>query len=784
MATKTKHPVPQYTEEQKAKILNYGKEIKYLPNFVDKVRQTPDVYIGPLSNIGYITLIREVFQNGTDEMQKEDSPCDHVILTFDERTKWVIVEDNGRGFPHNQLVSIIAEDHTSSNYIKEKYNYTAGKNGMGIGIVNALSSEFYVESSILGETHRVEFNEGIPWKKGEIKVNSEKYQGSIVSFRPCIDVLGDITTTWQEVFYLVSLIVPTLKLGATVYFNAIDMNGIHHNEVLVNEDGILSHLINICESPMTTPISIYEDTGEMRIETLFTYDADDFDTFNIMSFNNFCPTSSGTHEAGFTDGLCNFFRNYMNKIFLSGKKLQVVNNDILCGLRATIHSCLLKPKYDGQNKDILNNPEIKPFIANTIHKGLDEWAKKNPKDLMKICKWIKEIAEVRLKNDTEKIKISNNYKKSVVGGNLPSTYHKPTGKNNGHWECLIVEGISALNPVLNTCNRATQGVFPVRGKFINAMRETKERVLNNSEAAGIISILDEGKGTNYGSKYNINLCPYEKIVLTTDADIDGKAHIRPLLLKFFLVYMAPLVEAGRIYAAQPPLYKAITGKNIIYFSDEFELTEFIHKEFSKKNVIEDLSGRKLSQQEVASLILRNTDYTKLIEHVSTSFAVNPYLLEFVLNYYDEGYSKLKARVEKKWRFLSVNKVNGSIMIEGTMDKSQTFPVDKIIGSCGELLSLVKRSDIGYKINGTPMTLQDTIKTFENLKPSSIKRFKGLGEMDKEDLKRSTIHPDYDRSLIRYTVDDIKKEIGEIRKIESDFSVLLRDIRGIRKDDLV
>lgn len=776
---------PEFTEEQKQKILNYGNEIKYLPNFVDKVRQTPDVYIGPLSNIGFITLLREVFQNGTDEMQKEESPCTNVVITFDERTKWVIVEDNGRGFPHGQLVSIISEDHTSSNYQKKLYQYTAGKNGMGIGIVNALASEFYVESSILGTTHRVEFKEGIPWDKGEVIVKSDKYQGSVVSFRPCIDVLGDITTTWMEVFYLVSLIVPTLKIGAVVYFNAIDMNGMRHQEVLTNEDGILTHLVNSCQSPMTAPVYIFEDTGEMRVEALFTYDAEDTDNYSIMSFNNFCPTSKGTHEQGMIDGICTFFRNYINKIYLSGKKLQVVNADILCGLRGVIHTCLLKPHYDGQNKDELTNAEMAPFVARAMNAALAEWSKKNPKDLTKICKWVKDMAEARIKTDTAKIKISNNYKKSVVGGNLPAGYDRPTGKNDGHWEFIIVEGDSAAGSALGACDRFHQGVLGIRGKFPNAMAKSKESILSNAEASAIISILDEGRGINFGSKFDIKLCPYEKIIIMTDADEDGVGHIRPLLLKFFLVYMSPLVEAGRLYAAQPPLYMAKIGKKTIYFSNDIELSKYIYKEFSKNNSLEDINGRKLSQQEIAAFILRNMNYTTLLENLSASFAINIYLLEYILTYYDLGYKKFKSIIEKKWRFLKVNTVNGTIMINGTIDKTQTVPVDeRLIGACGELINLIKRSDITYKINGKPMGLYDTLKTFEKLKPTNIKRFKGLGEMEKEELRESTIHPAYNRTLIRYTVEDIKKEIAEIRKIESDFSVLLRDIRGIRKDDLV
>ena len=772
------------TQKQKDDILAYGEQITYLPNFVDKVRQTVDVYIGEFkNNKGYLTCIREVFQNATDEMQKEESPCDHVIITFDERTKWVIVEENGRGFPHGQIQSIITEDHTSSNYKKPLFKYTAGKNGMGIGIVNALSSEFSVESSILGETHRVKFIEGISWEKGEIKIKSDKYQGSVVSFRPCIDVLGDVTATWQEVFYLVSSIVPTLKIGATVYFNAIDINGIEHHEVLVNTDGIMTHLVNMCENPMITPIRVFEDTGEMRIDALIVYDINFSEGERIRSFNNFCPTSSGTHENGLIDGVCNFFRTYINKYYLNNKKIQVTNADVLCGLTSVIHTCLLKPSYGGQDKDILKNTEIKPFCVMVISNALNEWSKKNPKDLMKICKWIKEIAEVRIKNDTAKVKITNNYKKSVISGNLPANYDKPIGKNDGHWELIIVEGKSAAGGAKNAADRFHQGIFGIRGKFPNAMSKTEASIMDNAEACALTAIMDNGKGTNIGPKYNIDLCPYEKIIIMTDADADGKGHIRPLLLKFFLVYMRPVVEAGRLYAAEPPLYSATIKKKTIYFSDDIELSKYVNEEFCKSNNISTLDGHKLTKEQITSLIMRNDKYTAMIDHVAGSFAINKYLLEFILNYYKDGFKVLKSKIEKRWRFMSVEKVNNTILVSGTIDKSYTIPVDeRLLNACSELIKLVLKSDIGYIVNGNPLSLYDAVKVFESFRPDNIKRYKGLGEMDPEELKVSTIHPSYDRTLIRYTVEDIKKEISEIRKIESDFSVLLKGIR-VNKDDL-
>lgn len=789
MAQKKKLEQPQFSEEQIKNILSYGNEIVSLESFVEQVRETPDVYIGSLGNWGFTTLTREVFQNGTDEMQKPQSTCDMVVISYDERSKWIIVEDNGRGFPHGRIIDIITKDHTSSNYNKVLYNYTAGKNGMGIGIVNALSSEFIVESSILGVTHRVEFTEGIPWNKGEIEVKSNKYQGSVVSFRPCIPVLGDITVTWQDIFFLVSEIVPTLKIGAKVVFNAIDMMGVQHNEVLVNADGILSHLINMCPSPMVAPIYGIMDNGEMKCEFIFTYNMDDT-SYIIKSYNNYCPTNSGTHENGFRNGVCKFFKSYIDKFVLNGsKKIQVINDDIMAGMRVVVNTCLLKPKYDGQNKEILNNPEITPFCAKVVYDTLDEWYKKNPKDLQRICKWIRDIAEIRCKDDAAKIKISNNYKKSVIGGNLPANYTPPTSKDTSEWELLIVEGNSAGGCAKNACKSLTQGVFGIRGKFPNAMTTPRAKMLANAEASSMISILDNGRGINYGSKFDLSLCPYKKVIIMTDADEDGIGHIRPLLCKFFLVYMIPLILDGRLYSACPPLYYAEVGsgksRKVIYFNNDAELSDYINKIFSKNNVIETLDGKKLTPTQISQLILRNMNYIDMVNHICSSLAIEPHLLEVILHTYKLGNKKLKSAIEKRWRFLKVETINKVTIISGAMNgKTWMVPVnDRLLSMAVPLEQLMAKSDPGYKVNGVSMSLYDSITTFQKLKPANIKRFKGLGEMNKEQLRESTVHPDYNRTLIRYTVDDIKKEINEIRKIESDFSILLNDVRGVRKEDL-
>lgn len=792
---KTTKPLSAEMIEQ---IKNYGSKITTLEDFITAVRQTPDVYIGPIDSEGYITLIREIFQNAIDEILRSqwgESPANAAIVSFDERTYDFIVEDNGRGLPHDEIERIIMSDHTSSNYKKQPYQYTSGKNGMGIGIVNALSSYFKVISAVLGEVHEMEFVEGYPVSP-EHKTKYKKDQGTIIQFRPSISLCTNqdwknLSVNWKDIYTLIADIVPTTPIGTRVLFNAIDSEGKSHQMDIINEDGILSHLINITTKPMLAPIPIKVDTGEMMANIIFTWDSDSDSESDaiIKSFNNYCPTLStkeSMHVAGFTDGLCSFFKKFMNNVYLANTKSKtvVVNDDILGWLRAVVSTAMLEPKYHGQSKNILANPNMKPFVSKAVQDGLDEWAKLNPKDLQKLCKFFKDMADARSKLDTAKISIKKQYKANVYN-QLPEMYVAPTG--NKGLEMIIVEGKSAKQGCVDARDRTRQGILPIRGKFPNVYggKCNEADILQNNEAAAIITVLDGGEGTNVEAKgrhFNIDKCIYDKVIIMTDADEDGIGHIRPLLLKFFLRFMPGLVLNGRLYSAAPPLYGGCIGrgKNMkrIYFSNDLELAKYLQREFAKANELTDIKGKKLSPTAVSSLILRNIKYDNMLYNASESFKLEPHLLEIILNHYEEGYKGIKKAIESRYRFIKVTKEHGLTVVRGPLDdKVRTIPVDdRLISICMPVVNLIKQSEQYYNLNGKTVSLYDVIRTFNSYKPKDIQRYKGLGEMNAEQLKYAVVHPDYDRVLLRYTIDDIKQEIKEIRAIESDFSILLRDIR--------
>lgn len=770
----------EMSKEMIHNIQNYGDEITTLETFVEAVRQNVGMYIGSKGNKGFINMIREIFQNSEDENNKDSSPCDMVIVSYDERTNTVIVEDNGRGIPFDNMIRIFSSQHTSSNYNKKLGEYSSGLHGVGAKVTNALSSRFIVESYILGKARKVEFIEGFPWDKGEVEIpNLDNKQGCRITFVPSYDVLGDITVTWKEVYNLIRLIVPLSKLGSVVYFNAIDSEGNMHNDKIVNEDGVMTYLIERTKSPIIAPIMLHQDNGTMKMDISFTYDADDMDSMDsIVAFSNCCPTSAGTHINGFYKGITQYFMNYMNKIYLANTKSKItVNaNDIRAGLKAVISVAHIKPVFNGQAKEILSNEDMEPFVKIEVIKGLEEWAKYNPNDLNKVCKYLRDIAEIRLKSDKEKIKLTNKYTSSALTG-LPDKYVAPTGKN--HLELFICEGDSAAGTLKNHRINSFQGYFPIRGKIPNAFETTKDKFLSNAEIAGIISII----GAGYGRNCDPSKSKFDKIIFGADADADGD-HISSLLLAFFMLYMRPMIEAGKVYKAMPPLYGLeVKRDKFIYFRDRLSYLKYIQREFSKSNEIRDYQGNIISADKLSKILYNNIDYTYEMERLANRYAVNPVLLESVLTLRNKSIKEIQKALKPYYRFLEYKEVNGSKIIEGIVNREyQTIILnDKLIQEAEPVLKILEsNSSIVFGINDKESNLYELMHLFDLSAPKSIQRFKGLGEMDGQRLFDSTIDPDK-RILIRYTIEDAQKDLEAMRNINDNKNKLLENVTVSRFD---
>ena len=475
------------------------------------------MYIGSKGNIGWKACIREIFQNSVDEIIRKVSPCHYVKLTFDERNQSAIIEDTGRGIPHGQIETIFASQHTSSNYTKKPGEYTSGVHGVGSGVAMSLSETFDVKSYVLGKAKEVCFNAGEIWNKGELDIPCPTgRQGTTIYMVPDLSVLDEVNLTCEDILDLVLKVYPLVNVGDQIDFTGIDKSGkIKYQEELVNKDGIIASLMMRTQTPLVTPVYYKDDTGYLMAEIAFTYDSSDLTSAeDIVSYANFTPTTGGTHVDGFIDGICTYLRNYMNKIYLGEKsKISVINNDVKTGLKVVINSAHLNPVFAGQFKGILSNEDMQKYVKELTTKSLDEWAKTSPGDLQKVCKCIKEIAEIRAKSDDSKIKLSNNYEASALTGK-PKKYVAPSGNKN--LELVIVEGDSALGSAKNSRDSSIQGIFPIRGKIPNAFKDPRAKFLANQEIASIITII----GGGYGKNFDLSKVKFDKIIFLADADPD------------------------------------------------------------------------------------------------------------------------------------------------------------------------------------------------------------------------------------------------------------------------
>lgn len=775
---------------------NYGTEIKTLKDFVTACRLRPGQFIGPINGPGLLNMMREIFQNSLDQMVSTSSPCNWFSFFYDERTLEVIVEDNGLGFPFDDIYRILTAQYTSKNYEKKPYDYSSGMNGIGAKVVNALSEVFIVESYRYdGKAVRVEFNKGYPvYKEPKEIPNPNKKQGAKIIFIPDSEIMGEMNLEWKEVYRLIKHIISISPIGSCMDFEAIDINGKKFTERIENKDGIITDLIMKVKRPIIKPITVNADDGFRKIECAFCYDSGDElsgpdETENVTSFSNFCPTIKGTHVDGCIDGITRWFTSYMNNVYLANQKskvkLKIVTADIKNGLNVMISAAHLEPIFTGQAKEILSNQDMLGFCKEVVMKGLDEWSKANPQDLARLSRFFKDIAEVRQKSEASKAKIVTKYQANVITG-LPAKYIRPLGKED--IELIIVEGDSALGTVQLGRDAKKQGLFPIRGKIPNAFKMTRNAFFSNEEVQGITRII---LGSDYKRGFDVKDCKVSKVIFMADADVDGD-HIAALLLRMFVMYFPQMIEAGMVYKAIPPLYSIKQGSRKKYFTEQADIVRYIQKIFLQNNTITDLKKNPLESKEVTLLFMKNADYIYHLERISNTYAVKPYLLEMVLNHYVSNknkinLSKLQKEIKSVYRFMDAKSVGkDNIVIEGVIDKSNLIIFnDKFIEDCSHILDIIRDNDkLYYHINNETKSIYEIMKIYESTMPSSVQRYKGLGEMDEDELAESTLYPGSDRTLVRYTLKDAKEEIEAIREYESDTKKILSLVNKVTRDDLL
>lgn len=783
------------TAEQIKNINTYKDDITHIEGTINAIRKLPGMYIGPVGFQGTINMFREIFQNSVDQMLYDKSPCNFISVLFDERDYKFVVMDNGLGVPYEKIVQAFSDGHTSKNFKEKKPgDYSAGINGIGAKATNALSEYFDVCSYRYdGTCKHVLFKKGV-LKKEEIIKNPEKLQGTRTEFTPDHSIMGETPVEPSMVYTLVRDTLSLLPIGSTIDYTSINKRGKTYHEKMVNEDGIATNILGKCASMLVSPIIIKNDNGHMKLECAFTFDQQDLGGEDVTAYANMCPTSSSalnTHVTGTLDGIATWFGNYINKIYLTEReknKIKVIPNDVKMGLKIMISAWHLEPQFTGQAKEVLSNQDFKPFAKETIMNGLDGWAKAKPQDLLKVCKFLKDIALARIKADTEKVKITAKYATSATTG-LPAKYVKPSTKDPNKIELFIVEGDSALGSARSARNVETQGIFPIRGKILNVFQASPQKIAANNEVMAITQIL----GAGYGKHFDISKLKVSKVIFMTDADSDG-SHIADLLLLVCLKMFPGLVESGRVYKAVPPLYGIPMGKNRMkYFAERVDFVRYMQKEYYKKNSVTDINGKPIDSATFTRILIENSDYIYDFSTIAERYKINPILLEIVISSYikKEKFETLRKRITSEFRFMeneNITKMGDTIRIKGLINgRIETiFYNDRFIEDCKPLIDPIKKAmnenHMRFIVNGQKVGLYDMVSMAMNT-IGNMNRFKGLGEMNADQLAESTMSPNT-RTLIQYTVNDINETTKIIRQYDSNKHMILQETGVVDRSALI
>ena len=755
-----------YSEEDIKKISEYSGQIKTISNFMEAIRKTLGQYLSYTGSKGWLNAGRELIQNMLDEMNDPNSICTEGTVIFSEIDQRFTVKDNGRGIPFQDIERVYASPHTSKNYDKQNGNYSSGSHGVGAKVTNAVSSEFKVTSYILGKSRTVTFQNGTPIDtKDRVLVNM---QGTEVSAIPH-ECMENPQLQCEDILNLLVSVIPLYKIGTKVNFIGYKADGSTIKESIINEDGLLTYLIKQTQNPLFAPLVISKDTGQVKIELAFTYDATDLSGVpTIESFANYCPTLIGTHVDGFLNAICNYFRNYMNNIYLKDgetkkktkKEIKCCNNDIKTGLKAVIHGLCLYPTFMGQAKEGISNIEIKQFIESMLPGELDQWQKSNPSDFNKLCKFFKSVAELRINSDKQKEKFVEKYKKNRIT-NFPEKFLPPNNLKSDQLELIITEGDSAFGSYKNSRNAETQGLFPIRGKMINAFTNSNKKVMDNEEVQALLMLIDE-----------IN---WARIIIGADADIDGY-HIRTLFMKIILKKRPELILDGKVYIAIAPLYGLpLRNGKMRYFKDKLEYISYVEEEFVKKTEVLYTNGLKVAESDLVSILYHNSDYAKEMDKIA--YVTDPTFLEYVLRNRNLEPTELYYKLYQRYRFVQgvVREANTIVVTALVNQKVQTiFLNDRFYEHCSKVLPYIDKNYNEYIVNGVQTGLYGLIKAFDDFSPAII-RYKGLGEMNEDQLAESTLFPSPRRQLMQYTTYDLNADIERIRYLESNKQELLSSL---------
>ena len=550
------------------KKVNYGAEQIQVLEGLEAVRKRPGMYIGSTSLRGLHHLVYEVVDNSIDEALA--GYCTHIEVTI-EADNSITVVDNGRGIPvamHKigkpAVEVVLTVLHAGGKFGGDGYPISGGLHGVGISVVNALSLWTKVEVKRDGYLWNISFARGLtaePLKKIRPMERGEE-TGTKVSFKPDADIFPDTTYDFDT---LKTRLRELAFLNKGLHITLTDKRGEGRSEVYCYEGGLTSFVEFLNENKEAvnpTVITLEGEKNNVLVDIAMQYN--DGYSENILTFvNDIFTEEGGTHLSGFRSGLTRTINDYGRTAgLLKDKEENLSGEDVREGLTAIVSVKVREPQFEGQTKTKLGNSEVKGIVDNIVSDGLKEFLEEHPGEAKSIIN--KAISAARARQAARHARDLTRRKNALEISSLPGKLADCSEKNAAMTEIYLVEGDSAGGSAKQGRDRKFQAILPLRGKIINVEKARLDKILANEEIRSMITAF----GTGIGEEFDISKRRYDKIIIMTDADVDG-AHIRTLLLTFFYRFMKPLITEGHIYISHPPLYQVRKGKQVwYYYTDE------------------------------------------------------------------------------------------------------------------------------------------------------------------------------------------------------------------------
>ncbi|OEB99926.1 DNA gyrase subunit B [Lysinibacillus sphaericus] len=542
---------------------------------LEAVRKRPGMYIGSTSSKGLHHLVWEIVDNSIDEALA--GFCTDISVTI-EKDNWIRVEDNGRGIPVSiqekmgkpAVEVIMTVLHAGGKFGGGGYKVSGGLHGVGASVVNALSVETIVQVHREGQIHEIKFERGQTTQALTV-IGETDHNGTTTRFKADPEIFKE--TTEYEFDILAHRIRELAYLNRGIRITIADEREDEIRSTTYHyEGGIRSYVehLNKSKEPIHEPIDVLGEKDGISIEIAMQYNAG-FSS-NIFSFaNNINTYEGGTHESGFKTALTRVINDYARKNgLLKEADTNLTGEDVREGLTAIISIKHPDPQFEGQTKTKLGNSEVSQITNALFSDGFERFMLENPTVARKIID--KGLMAARARVAAKKAREFTRRKSALEVSSLPGKLADCSSTNPAECEIYIVEGDSAGGSAKSGRDRHFQAILPLRGKILNVEKARLDKILSNAEIRAMITAF----GTGIGEEFNLEKARYHKIIIMTDADVDG-AHIRTLLLTFFFRFLRPLIDAGYIYIAQPPLYQVKQGKHVEYCYDDIALQEILER---------------------------------------------------------------------------------------------------------------------------------------------------------------------------------------------------------------